>query len=462
MNELRVLAANGLMHGNGFPTDSLERGLDADPHFVGIDAGSTDGGPYYLGSGENMHQSREAAKEVLRTLITQTAEAEVPLLIGSAGTAGARIHVEWTLTVVREILDEEALDRSVAAIYSDQSADYLRDCLHADRVEPLGRSEPLTPDTIAATERIVGVMGPEPFNVALDGGADIVIAGRSSDVSIFKAIPIHHGFDEGLATHLAKTVECGGQITIPSTGGDVILGTLTDDAFRVTPTNPDKHIDPLTVSSHMLYESADPFRFVEPRGTLFTTNCTYEAIDDRTVEVQRSRFEPADTYTVKLEGVRHVGHRAVSMMGVRDPTLVDSGLDALLESVEEAVSSKAADRGLDSPDYTFTATVYGRDGVMGSTEPTPEPGHEVGILVDVVAPSPDTARGLTHEASNHLLHSEFPGRKCTAGNVAFPVSPQDITATEVYEFSVWHRTQVDSPVNPFTVVHNVLAEGGDR
>lgn len=458
MDELRFLAANGLMHGNGFPVESLERGLEADPHFIGIDAGSTDGGPFYLGSGTNMHQSRAAAKEVLRDLLTHGAAADVPLLIGSAGTAGARVHVDWTIDVVAELLAEESLDRSVTAIHSEQSPAYLDRMVEDGLVEPLDRSEPLTNATIHECERVVGVMGPEPFIEALDEGADVVIAGRASDVSIFKALAVKHGFDEGLATHLAKTVECGGQITVPSTGGDVLLATLTDEYFRVTPTNSEKTIDPLTVASHMLYESADPFRFVEPRGTLVTEDSTYKAIDDRTVEVRGSAFEPADEYTVKIEGVIKVGHRAVSMMGIRDPTLVRSGLDDLLSTASTGVASKAAELGITDDSYSFDIEVYGRDGVMGKTEPSSGPCHEVGVLLDVVGPSPDSARGLVHQASNHMLHADFPGRKCTAGNVAFPVSPQDIVGSEVYEFTVWHRLVVDDPLEPFTVVPNATAE----
>ena len=36
-------------------------------------------------------------------------------------------------------------------------------------------------------ERIVGMMGPEPFIRALDSGAQVVLAGRSSDPASFAA-----------------------------------------------------------------------------------------------------------------------------------------------------------------------------------------------------------------------------------------------------------------------------------
>jgi len=459
MKELRILAINGLMHGNGFPERSLDLGLERDPHVVGIDAGSTDAGPFFLGSGTTMVQ-RDAAKDVLRTLLTRTAEADVPLLVGSAGTAGSRIHVKWTMDIVREIVEEESLDRRIATIYSDQSSEYLESQFEADRIEPLGRSKPITRSTIKTSDRVVAAMGPEPYVAALERGADVIIAGRSSDVSIFEAVAVRHGFDGGLATHLAKVIECGGQITIPSTGGDCVLGELTKDYFRVSPTNPDKRLDPITVASHMLYESANPYRFVEPRGTLDTTDSEYRSIDEKTVEVRGSRFVPAAKYTVKLEGTRLVGYRALSVMGIRDPVLVEDGATSLLNSARESVTTRAGELGVPRGSFSLTARVYGRDGVMGHNEPTPVTGHELCVLLDVVGPSPEVAKGLVHQASNHLLHGDFPGRKCTAGNVAFPISPQDVSGTAVYEFNIWHRMVVEDPLDPVTIVFE--RDGGNQ
>ena len=50
MVEIRALAATGMV-GTGFAEASLERAMDARPHFIGADAGSSDPGPFYLGSG---------------------------------------------------------------------------------------------------------------------------------------------------------------------------------------------------------------------------------------------------------------------------------------------------------------------------------------------------------------------------------------------------------------------------
>lgn len=459
MDELRIVSANGLMHGNGFPTDSLVAGLAEDPQFVGVDAGSTDGGPYYLGSGENMHASRAAAKAVLQVLLTHTLAADVPLLVGSAATAGRDDGVDWTCDVVREIAAEEGLTFDLAAIYAEQDEADVLGAIERDAVAPLDESPPLAPDAVAGSERIVAMMGPEPYVEALERGADVVVAGRSSDVAIYKAMALREGFDEGLSTHLAKVIECGGLIALPRTGGDCVLGVLTDDAFRVRPTNPEKYTDPITVASHLLYETADPTQFVEPRGVLRTDEATYEAVDDRTVEVRGSRFERSARYTVKLEGARRVGHRGVAMAGVRDPDAVEA-IDSLIEIAETAIARKARSLGVGPDEYRASIHVYGRDGAMARREPDPTPGHELGLFFDVVAPTGELADDLLEEATYHAFVSDFPGRKTTAGNVAFPMSPSHVATEPAYEFSVWHTLAVDDPLDPFEVV--VDRVGGDR
>jgi len=49
MDEMRILSATGLL-GSGFREDTLKRAMALEPHFIGADSGSTDPGPYYLGS----------------------------------------------------------------------------------------------------------------------------------------------------------------------------------------------------------------------------------------------------------------------------------------------------------------------------------------------------------------------------------------------------------------------------
>ena len=84
--EIRILAPTGVC-GSGFSEESFERGLANKPHFIGCDAGSTDPGPSHLGAG-NAAFPREAVKRDLRLMLIGARRIKVPLLIGSAGTAG--------------------------------------------------------------------------------------------------------------------------------------------------------------------------------------------------------------------------------------------------------------------------------------------------------------------------------------------------------------------------------------
>ena len=50
MEEVVGLAPSGSM-GSGYNLDAFKRGVNFKPHFIGQDAGSTDMGPYYHGTG---------------------------------------------------------------------------------------------------------------------------------------------------------------------------------------------------------------------------------------------------------------------------------------------------------------------------------------------------------------------------------------------------------------------------
>src|SRR6266478_4067265 len=71
-------------------TGERDEALKDDPHFIACDAGSTDPGPFSLGSGEPAF-AREAVKRDLAALLDAGRRAGIPVLIGSAGTAGGEV-----------------------------------------------------------------------------------------------------------------------------------------------------------------------------------------------------------------------------------------------------------------------------------------------------------------------------------------------------------------------------------
>jgi len=64
---ITVLAPTGTL-GYGFGAEALARGMSLQPSVIAVDAGSTDPGPHYLGSGEPL-VSRISMKKELTQLI---------------------------------------------------------------------------------------------------------------------------------------------------------------------------------------------------------------------------------------------------------------------------------------------------------------------------------------------------------------------------------------------------------
>ncbi len=67
MEEIRILSPTGVI-GSGFLESSFERGISMKPHVIPCDAGSTDPGPAFLGSGTS-HFSCEGTKRDLRIML---------------------------------------------------------------------------------------------------------------------------------------------------------------------------------------------------------------------------------------------------------------------------------------------------------------------------------------------------------------------------------------------------------
>ena len=95
---------------------------------------------------------------------------------------------------------------------------------------------------------------------------------------------------------------------------------LTSDNFTVEPMKDDVSCTVVSVARQTLHENLNPFEIVEPGGTRPTGDANYEQLDERTVRVTGSAFIPANPYTLKLEGTAPIGHRAIVIAGIRDPS----------------------------------------------------------------------------------------------------------------------------------------------
>jgi len=453
-NEIRLLAPTGNL-GSGFLLSSLQRAKDYEPHVIACDSGSTDGGPSYLGSGKPFFPRAQYVRD-LRHLLAARDEWDVPLIIGSAAGSGSDPAVDFLADVVRELVTELGIRVRVARIYASQSTAQVRSWMADGRVQPLWPSEPLDVDTVESASNIVAMMGCEPIVEAIDAGAQVVIAGRASDSALFAALPVHRGFPAGYAWHAGKILECGAAATVHRIVPDCMMAAVRHDGFDVWPLDPRMRCSPVSVAAHTLYENADPFTMREPSGTLVTTDCSYEQRDDRAVAVRGSAFEPAATYTVKLEGSALVGYHAVAISGIRDPYVI-RGLDAFLDEVRQRTIDKASDvTGLSSDAYTLNFRVFGRDAVMGAFEPHTGPCHEVGVVFESIAPTQDHANTITSLARYVALHHPVPEWTGMVTNLATPYSPEVMPRGAAYRFVLNHVVAPTSPTEPFRIEHERL------
>ncbi len=443
--EFRILSTTAIL-GYGFPIASFEQGLSRKPHLIAADAGSTDPGPYYLGAGVSF-TNRDAVKRDLEIMLKAGVLNKIPVVIGSAGGSGGEVHLKWCQEIIEEIAMENALHFNMILIHAQMDKDNLKAALAEGKINPLGPVPFLTEEEIDAATNIVGQMGIEPFIKAFNDKPDVILAGRAYDPTFFAALAIQRGYDPALALHLGKILECASICATPGSGSDCMFGYIGDDYFRVEPLNPIRRCTTLSVAAHSLYEKTNPYILPGPGGYLDLTSCKFEQETDNIVRVSGTKFVPSDIYTIKLEGAKPIGFRTVSIAGTRDPIMIES-IDSIITGVEERVSDNFREK---EWKYHLRFNIYGRDGVMGKLEPNPTTlgCHELGIIIEATAPTQGQADTICAFARSTMLHYGYEGRRSTAGNLAFPYSPSDFHAGEVYVFNIYHLLQIDDPVALF-------------
>ena len=445
-----MLSTSGIL-GYGFAEESLRIGMARNPQIIGCDGGSTDPGPYYLGAGKAFC-SRLSIKRDLRLMLQAAVAAGIPCIIGTSGGAGGEPHLQDTAALVREIAREEKLSFRMALIHSEVDRALLKRRVTEGRTRALAKQPALDAATIDRATRIVGMMGPEPIARALDEGAQVILAGRSSDPAQWAAPAIRAGMAPAPSWYAGKMLECGAEPTTPKEP-DCLLVTIYDDHLICEPPNPIRRCTPLSVANFSLHENSSPIHHVEPGGLLDTSDVLFEALTDRAVKVSGMRWTPAETYTVKLEGVELAGYRAITICCTRDPMLI-AQVDEYLATHRAKVQAKAAAFGVPAHTWRMSIRTIGRDAVMGERElfrgPPP---HELGFVVEVLAETQDVANAVLAMARTSLLHADFQGRLCKEGNMAFPFSPSDIELGALYRFSVFHTVAPDSPCEMFSIEH---------
>ncbi|MFM0513400.1 MULTISPECIES: acyclic terpene utilization AtuA family protein [unclassified Paraburkholderia] len=444
-DELRIMAVAGNL-GYGFPEASLRNGIARKPHVIGADNGSSDPGPYYLGSGKSLIK-REQLRRDLGLSLKAARDAGVPYVIGTAGTAGGKPHMEEFLDVLDEVTRRDGLRYKLATIPAEIDKNVIKQAIREGRVKSMGVLPELTEQAVDDATRIVAQMGTDPFVNAFEAGADVVIAGRACDTAIYASLAAWRGFDMGLAFHMAKLLECGAQCAVPLAANDCLLGTLRRDHFELEPMNPERGVTPVSVAAHMMYEQPDPHHFYEPEGLVDLEHTHIEKLDDRRVRVTGSKLVEMPP-SIKLEGVKLRGYRTITIAGMTDPRLL-AAVDQVEARVRDDVARLTA-LDMKPGEYELNFIYYGRNGVRVDQR-EPRLAHEIGMVIEAIAPTQELANMALSLARSSFLHGYFKGRKATAGNLAFPFSPSDLVGGPVYEFTIYHVMQVADPAALFPV-----------
>ncbi|SMX37410.1 acyclic terpene utilization AtuA family protein [Octadecabacter ascidiaceicola] len=437
----KVLIPSGAL-GLGYDKAALEHGIAQGPDLIAIDGGSTDSGPSYLGRGVSKY-ARESTKAEWRNLIEARIAANCPLVIGTAGTCGTDSTVDWLYEITLEILSDLGATAKIARLYSEQDPSKIAQT----PLTPLSAAPEIDAKAITNCTHIVALAGAEQVNAALNTGADIIIAGRTTDTAIIAALPLANGDHAGGAWHGAKIGECGALCTTAPQSGTIMV-EFDASGFNITPMGDGATATPHTVSAHMLYENSDPFILYEPGGHLDVTATRYTDLDGKTVRAEGSVWVPSERYTVKLEGARIAGYQTIAMAFLRDAHYVANAQD-WCDDIIKHHAAKAADRmGLDPRTWHAELRIIGQHAVLGDLENRPPTATELGVLAIITAPDQQTASTLAKLMNPYLLHHQLT-RDEEMPTFAFPFSPAEIDRGAAYEFVLHHTMELSDPMDAF-------------
>ena len=272
MIPIKVLVPSGVL-GLGFDLEALNNGVKNNPDIISIDGGSTDSGPYSLGSGTSKY-SRAAIKAEWKSLMIAREKANVPLVIGSCGTCGTNGMVDWMENITIELAEELNQNIKIAKLYCQQEQNFIKKNFHLSKIFPLKPAPMLNDYLIEEMTNIVALAGAEQIQECINTGAEIILAGRTTDTAIISALPLMKGANPGSSWHGAKVAECGALCTTNPTSG-VVMVEFDKTGFTVEPMSKNASCTSETVAAHMLYENADPYILQEPGGYMDVTYSKY-------------------------------------------------------------------------------------------------------------------------------------------------------------------------------------------
>ena len=431
--------------------EAFEAGLAMQPDIISSDAGSTDSGPYYLGSGHGKYSINDVKRD-LKRMVLGAHKLGIPMTMGSAGTCGSDEGVDTVYDLILEICKEAGISKKIAKIYSQQNTEIIKEKYRQGKIKVLQGGPEISESTFDECSTIVTLLGAEAYEEAFKKGADIIIGGRSTDTAVIAAYPLLKGCDPASCWHAAKTVECGGVCTSAGLQGGVFM-EVDDKGFTILSVQPGSTVSPYSVSAHLIYENSNPIQLTEPGIQIDTANSTYTALSETSVRVEGTTISH-QPYTLKLEGAGPVGYQTVSTAGIRERKIMQDPM-TWVDAVSEAGMEKLEKVGISKDSYHFWLRPYGYNGVSGMDIPKDYVPNELLMMLTVTAATQEMATQIT-KAFNPLLlhHNIFEDRPMPSYSFIF--SPAEIERGAIYEFKLYHTVSVENPLELIRIKYETV------
>ena len=446
MIPIKVLVPSGVL-GLGFDLEALNNGVKNNPHIISIDGGSTDSGPYSLGSGTSKY-SRAAIKAEWKSLMIAREKANVPLVIGSCGTCGTNGMVDWMENITIELAEELNQNIKIAKLYCQQEKNFIKKKFQLSKIFPLNPAPMLNDHLIEDMTNIVALAGAEQIQECINTGAEIILAGRTTDTAIISALPLMKGANPGSSWHGAKVAECGALCTTNPTSG-VVMVEFDKTGFTVEPMSKNASCTSETVAAHMLYENADPYILHEPGGYMDVTYSNYYNIDTKKVRVEGAKWHASKQYSVKLEGAKIAGYQASLLVLLRDKNYVENvkkWTDKLSKFLKKEINERMA---IDTSEYSMEFRHIGFNATLGELEKNIRSPVEVGVLC-LITTKNQISTEIAKLINPFLLHFPLSSNE-ELPTFAFPFSPVHSDRGCVYEFALNHILELDNPMDAFQI-----------
>ena len=325
---------------------------------------------------------------VLKPNLREIADKKVKILTNAGG-----VNPEACGAAARELIKEAGLDLKVAVVTGDDLLDRAQD--FAAMQDMFSGADCPDPASLASVNAYLGGF---PVAKALDGGANIVITGRSVDSAVTLGACIHaFGWQPqdldalaggSLAGHI---IECGpqasgGNFTDWKLSGDIaeigypFIDIDGDGVFTVMkPEGTSGVVNVGTVSEQMLYEIGDPQAYLLPDVTCDFSEVTIEQAGDNQVRVAQAKGHTPPTH-YKVCATYADGFRAGTLM-----SFIGLQAAAKAKSFAEAAFVRARNvlRQHNLADYSETSIeVIGDDSQFGEATSNP---HAREVVLKIAA-----------------------------------------------------------------------------